>query len=330
MGSVQFGHAVPAIEHSITTRAWVGGLIINHNNIDINRIPGQYIDAAQAHVKFHYAHTSHGGQITVGLERIESANATFSFALESNSLPTEEGALCMYDGNDGHTYITPDLYWQGESGQTMTHNTLNNHPALNFSMWSWCTQLNSYSEEQVQEYLDTMSSFESTHPGVTFIYMTGNAQTGSAEGYNRYLRNEQIRNYCKSHNKVLFDFADLDSWSNGEQATYEYTVDDVTYTIPIEHPDFHGSEDAHTTYSSCEQKGKAFWWMVAMLAGWTPDGYTTTTTTTATTTGGTTTTSTGATSMNPLTDLLTNQPLLLSAIIVGVLVIVGIIVTRRK
>ncbi|MHA1770086.1 MAG: hypothetical protein ACTSX2_04045 [Candidatus Thorarchaeota archaeon] len=305
---------------------WVGGLIIDHNNIDISRIPGQYIDAAQAHVKFHYAHTSHGGQITIGLERIESANATFSFALESNLLPTEDGALCMYDGNDGHGYITPDLYWQGESGQTITHNTLNNNPALNFSMWSWCTQLNSYSEAQVQEYLDTMSSFESTHPGVTFIYMTGNAQTGSEEGYNRYLRNEQIRNYCKTHNKVLFDFADLDSWSNGDQATYEYTVDDSTYTIPIEHPDFHGNEVAHTTYSSCEQKGRAFWWMVAMLAGWTPDGYTTITTTT----GDTPSTSSGTTSPGSVIDMLTSQPLFLSAVIIGILVIVGIIVTRRN
>ncbi|MHA1396015.1 MAG: hypothetical protein ACTSRZ_21130, partial [Promethearchaeota archaeon] len=28
------------------------------------------------------------------------------------------------------------------------------------------------------------------------------------------------------------------------------------------------SEAAHTTYESCENKGKAFWWMMAKLAGW--------------------------------------------------------------
>jgi hypothetical protein len=59
-------------------------------------------------------------------------------------------------------------------------------------------------------------------------------------------------------------------------------VGEETLKIPVEHPDFNGDEAAHTTYSSCEQKGKAFWWLMAMLAGWNAPEPTATTTSTGT------------------------------------------------
>ncbi len=82
-----------------------------------------------------------------------------------------------------------------------------------------------------------MTVLETEYPDVIFIYMTCNAQGTGAEGYNRYLRNEQIREYCSENEKVLFDFADLDAWwynSNTEewdQATYDYSG----HTVPVEH-----------------------------------------------------------------------------------------------
>ncbi|MEJ2055484.1 MAG: T9SS type A sorting domain-containing protein, partial [Calditrichaceae bacterium] len=210
--------------------------------------------------------------LTSGLSLIENDDNKYNIAREISSLPTETGALCIFDGQEHDDYITPDEYWETGMGMNYTRNVLNNNSSLNLSQWSWCTQQDGNSEATTQAYLDSISALEDEFPGVIFIYMTGNAQATGSGGYNRYLRNEQIREYCRSNNKVLFDFADLDAWyynsSSGqwEHSTYEYENVDV----PMEHPEFNGDESAHTTYESCEQKGKAVWWMMAVLAGWEP------------------------------------------------------------
>ena len=102
-----------------------------------------------------------------------------------------------------------------------------------------------------------MSQLEAEFPDIMFIYMTGNAQSSEQ---NRYDGNNQIREYCRGNNKFLFDFADLDCWYNGEQHTEN--------GIPMEHPQYHGDEAGHTTYTSCDNKGRAFWWLLARMAGW--------------------------------------------------------------
>ncbi len=181
------------INRDFVISSWPGGLIIDHTKIDLNLIPSEYIEGAQDDVKIHYAHTSHGGQITTGLSRLEAANATFDSSRASLSLPTDAGALCMYDGNSPHTYITPDLYWEGTSARAITQNTINNNPTFTVSLWSWCCQVDGLDEAGTQAYLDAMTTLETANHGITFIYMTGNAQAEGSSGYNRWVNNEMIR-----------------------------------------------------------------------------------------------------------------------------------------
>jgi hypothetical protein len=246
-------------------------IIITHACTDTSAIPEQWIAGAKANIRVHYAHTSHGGQLTTGLDRIESGDATYAVAIGYSSLPTVPGSLCIFDGQEFDTYITPDEYWETEAGLDYTRAVLDNNPTVNVSMWSWCTQLDYYSQAQCQAYLDAVSLLESEYPGVTFVYMTGNAQATGSSGYNRHINNQMIRQHCSENDCVLFDFADLDAWwynpaAGWEFSSYQYNSTDV----PVEHPQFHGDEAAHTTYESCEQKGKAVWWLVARLAGWQP------------------------------------------------------------
>ena len=242
---------------------------IDHTCADLSSIPSNWIDSVKT-MKMHYAHTSHGSQLTTGLDLIENDDATYDVEIGSSYLPDVSGALCIFDGQEGDTYISPDMFWETADGMDMTRSVLNNNPSITVCMWCWCTQLDYYGQEEVQAYLDSMAVLESEYPSVTFVYMTGNAQATGSEGYNRYQRNQQIRQYCESGGKILFDFADLDSWwynssaSQWEQNTYEYSGN----SIPLEHSRFNGDEAGHTTYESCRQKGRAVWWMLARIAGW--------------------------------------------------------------
>jgi hypothetical protein len=247
--------------------------LIDHTCTDLYSIPGQWIDQVLENGGMHYAHTSHGSQLTTGLELLEGDDPDFQVEIGSSYLPSDSGALCIFDGQLSETYITPDLFWESSDGMNMTRAVLDANPSIDVCMWCWCCQLDYYGSDQVQAYLDSISVLETEYPSVTFVYMTGNAQNTGGEGYNRYQRNQQIRNYCQDNGKMLYDFADLDSWwqdpSTGqwERNTYSYSGTDV----PLEHPEFNGDQAGHTTFESCRQKARAVWWMLAMVRGWDPD-----------------------------------------------------------
>ena len=243
-------------------------IVVDHTCTDLAAIPASVIEQVRAGRKVHYAHTSHGSQIVIGMELIETA--TYAVEFGYRELPDAPGVLCVFDGQEGDDYVTPDLYWQTAQGLNNTRAVLNHNPTLTNSMWGWCTQLDYYSAAAVQQYLDAISQLESEYPGVVFVYYTGNAQATGGEGYNRHQRNQQIRQYCQLHNKVLFDFADLDAWwyntASGawEQSTYTYNAQ----PIPVEHAQFHGDNGGHTNDASCIQKARAWWWLLARLQGW--------------------------------------------------------------
>ena len=248
--------------------AWegTGPLVMDHECTDLSKIPVEWIDSAKSLMRMYYGHASHGEQVTGGLSVIEDADPFFAFAFDYRKLPGDASAFTVNDDLG----VNPALFWQTSYGMDRTRAALNENPSINISMFMWCVELNTWTVEQVEEYFDSMEVLEAEFPHVTFIYTTGNAQYQGGDGYNRWLRNEQIRAYCTASDKVLFDFADMDAWwynpdtPGWEQGTYQYDG----HAVPAQHSRYYGDEWGHTTYESCEVKGKAMWWTVAMLSGW--------------------------------------------------------------
>ncbi|MBD3387301.1 hypothetical protein GF407_20520 [candidate division KSB1 bacterium] len=233
-------------------------IIINHETNNLSQIPDHWIDQVRQNIKVYYGHTSHGGQITGGLERLAQKNSKYAFAY-NDYLPNVPNHLCFLD-----TGADPDLFFSSIQG------ILDANPSINVAMFSWCGEAAWY---DVNHYISQMQALETANPSVTFVYMTGNAQEADLAGYNRYVFNQALRQYCRDNNKVLFDFADLDVWHNGDYTPNTYDFDDwgrkpLINDIPLEHPQYYGDDLGHTTYESCENKAGAAWWMLAKIAGW--------------------------------------------------------------
>jgi len=163
----------------------------------------------------------------------------------------------------------------GHNGDTSwvspTRNWLDSHPAYNLVMWSWCGGCSDNTEEGINIYLNAMSQLEQEYPGVIFIYMTGHLD-GTGTGGNLYARNNQIRTYCINNEKILFDFADIESY-DPDGSYYPDASDACEWCSDwcLVNP-CPSCGCAHSHCFNCYLKGKAWWWMMVRISGWSPAG----------------------------------------------------------
>lgn len=241
------------------------GIIANSQSVDLLSIPMDFIDLIKGNKVLHYGQRSHGSQINHGLQAISDSNATYAFASAWCGMPESVTALKMWYGQIDNDYVSPEDYWNSPGGLNTTRTILQNNPSIKYSMWSWCTELNDWNANQVQDYLNAIHALEQEFPDITFIYMTSTAESSGAEGWNRAQRNQQIRDFCIDHQKILFDFEDLDSTYQGTQEIAYYEG----HPFPIQHPAFYGDYQwTHVNQLGCEIKAKAMWWLLARLNGW--------------------------------------------------------------
>lgn len=266
--------------------------LVDHNAvIEFDKIPVHWLNKA-AELVVHYGHTSHGSQIIAGLKWLDQ-NEGHGFICEDRNAsripdpppPTNPPSLRMWEEGlwpgTGNGRLG---YWDGAAAQQGTMHILESG-LFNVSGWSWCGQVGDSSWSYIQGYLDVMSSYEVLFPDIKFFYMTGhNVSPGPPNHqqikYDRlHANNDGIRAYCLANDKILFDFADIESWDfDGNYYPEEDSncvwCDDYDGGYPNLPPRSESgggcriSTCAHTHGLNCIVKAKAFWWMMARIAGW--------------------------------------------------------------
>lgn len=233
------------------TGTGVAAIIADHTAAAaFDSIPASYVAQAITNFKIYYGHTSHGSQIITGLGMLQSA--TYDYA-----------SMSLEDNGGDDLGASP---WA-----TITRDRLNAPGSnINVVMWSWCGQLSSMSSSEVSDYLDEMNQLEEDFPAVKFIYMTGHTD-GTGESGTLRTNNKQIHDYVAAHNKILFDFADIESW-DPDGNYYPDTADDCSwcaaYCGGTSYLSCNDGDCAHTNCYNCYLKGRAFWWLLARMAGW--------------------------------------------------------------
>ncbi|MCF8236066.1 MAG: T9SS type A sorting domain-containing protein [Bacteroidales bacterium] len=257
-------------------------VIIDHQSIELNQIPMEWIDSAKANLYIGYGHTSHGSQLTSGMDAIELfyPDGTYDWSHSGGA-----GELHLFEGAGyGSGYLELDCGYPGWDDQTRTY--LNDHPACNAIIWSWCGQVNNVNLQE--HYLQPMTQLEEGYPDVQFVYMTGHLE-GLGPGGSLFEANQQIRDFCLQNDKILFDFADIEKYSPDADTNYQdYFADDgCNYQLPgggqanwahnwLSNNPGHELNQmsslcgscAHSVSLNCVKKGIACWHLWARLAGW--------------------------------------------------------------
>ncbi|THB79479.1 MAG: fibronectin type III domain-containing protein [Desulfobacteraceae bacterium] len=274
---------------------WADPVIVDHTCTDITAIPQSAIEAAKSNLHIAYGHTSHGSQLISGMG---SGLDTFM----QNNYGTPAGLYTWNEGGTGGALDIDDGFMPGDLGnpdrttwaaRTRTYLNDPTNADVNVVIWSWCGQADT-SIANIDIYLNLMEGLIVDYPDVKFVFMTGHL-TGSGATGQLNLANAHIRNHCITNSRILYDFADIESFDpawldpswpgNGTDYMALLANDQCYYDSDgngsresnwalawqaAHTQDVHwwASGAAHSQHLNGNLKGYAAWWLWARLAGW--------------------------------------------------------------
>jgi len=270
-----------------------GFLCADHTSTVIPLLPQGAIEDARARLHIGYGHTSHGSQVTDGMTGLVAFANGGGLGL---SLPGDifawnnggaGGALDLEEGDGyGSGWLDHDAgYYPDWVNETRQYLDDPSHADVNVIVWSWCGQVSGkYAAGTLEsEYLAPMAQLEADYPGVAFVYMTGHVDHWNDADIKA--GNQTIRDHCAAHGKVLYDFADIESY-DPDGVFYAYPHDTCEYYasagsgVPLgnwatawqaahtQGVHWYACGAAHTQPLNANRKAYAAWGLWARLAGW--------------------------------------------------------------
>jgi len=245
-------------------------------------------------------------QVYGGLELLEQIDPKYAVEIECKLTNVDEtNVLRIVKGQYmyGRWYepwqcrFGDEHYWANEEARQFTENSISQAAIegkpIKLSGWAWSfdivvdnmaldedsTQI-TFNDERMSTYLSSLERFNNNTENTTVIYLTAVTDDNTYNGpdyigyrgwrvtkYNQEIRDAAIQ----LDDGILFDQAEIENWNvDNTERRIDYWVDDqgITRQLELRHQDYNGDGCAHGNPEVCLKKGKAFWWMMARVAGW--------------------------------------------------------------
>jgi hypothetical protein len=276
-------------------------LVIDHRAVDEFdelALNNEAIEAAKQ-IILQSVGQSHSTQVTYGLQLLAQQDSRFAQnqITNLNIGPYADQLrvlIANFDlgGNSEGTYLGEQDYWAFEEARLGTEYTAANvNPALNFSLWWWCSldmlkddpvyqedgSTGDFTDTNLNSYLTAMNRFNTNFPNTDFIYATSvmDDATGfysDIHGWRTMVWDNQIIQNAIDNGGILFDTADIENWDSDDSLIrQEFWQGHLLNMRNHDYDETVGENtqgNDHTNDELCLRKAKALWVLAAKIAGW--------------------------------------------------------------
>jgi hypothetical protein len=214
-------------------------IVADHTATALASIPDGALPPA-ANLRLLVRHASVGGNINSGLDALRSQNAKYD----------RSRWIFQSRGNPGWRAKVDDLVAQAASYA---------------SSYDVLTMKLCYidSDASFTYYRDKMLQLEAGYPTKRFVWWTMPVETSSNAARQGF--NDQVRAYALANGKVLFDIADVETHNAAGQKRTD------VYGREVMWPEW-TSDGGHLSSAGAQRVASAWWWLMARLGGWDPNG----------------------------------------------------------
>lgn len=236
------------------------------NEVRLDHLLPDAIERAKAKLHIFYVHGTHGSQIVYGMKGLVGYKGSQYAGLDMDNIELSDSS---------------EADWPDWAERVRIYLKDQENANTNVVIWGWSNELSHATEQVVRDYLQLTTDLENEFKSVKFVYMTGHLDgTGLSGNLNQ--RNNQIRDYCRENDKILYDFADIESYDPDGNYYGDKSANDGCWYDS----DGNGSLDrnwarewseanlgkwydcyaAHTYPLNANLKAYAAWWLWAKLA----------------------------------------------------------------